>query len=298
MICTAGIPSCAIKGPSTSSRCSLLQSIVIEAREADSLRGRPGCVVLLATVIILYLRTRNARSAPYCSTLSRGRLHSLVRNLGIGIGYLGSARTGLGAIRGYFRWRHSTNVISLRTARLAASFSAMMVIIFGETLFSSTSKTYSSHNITNPKCKSEGGDMLRPLGSIRNMKKQASQQQQKPTTYIRHGRSCNALCSTWDSKHGDLGVFRWHLVFSPSHRDSIVGAQQPHESKSIMLVLRAADTIARQIHAGESWISAEELRDLRQSPFVNLFLVCRRGRWSVAFFSKKSWGGQQCFVRV
>ena len=59
--------------------------------------------------------------------------------------YLGSARTGLGAIRGYFKWRQSTKVMSLRTARLAASFSAMMVSIFGDTLFSSTLKTYSGH---------------------------------------------------------------------------------------------------------------------------------------------------------
>ncbi len=53
-----------------------------------------------------------------------------------------------------------------------------------------------------------------------------------------------------------------------------------------MLEFRAADTIARQFDAGESWISAQELRDLRQSPFVNLFLINRRGRWSVAFVSK------------
>lgn len=139
------MPSCAMKGPSTTSRCNLLRETMLK------ILSRRGLQQSCCHSIVPRPRISWRWPSPPAPSASSDTQHSVLNlhRCSDFSGYLGSARTGLGAIRGYFKWRHSTNVISLRTARLAASFSAMMVSIFGETLFFSISNTYRSQEITN-----------------------------------------------------------------------------------------------------------------------------------------------------
>lgn len=121
-------------------------------------------------------------------------------------GHLGSARTGLGAMRGYFRRRQSTNVTSLRTARLAASFSAIMVSILVDTSLSSMSNTCRPHRYgINKRRVTQSDALLRTYNATLNVKQQTKKWLDLfHVLWQRKHNDVQTYSTLWQRKHNDV----------------------------------------------------------------------------------------------